>query len=442
MSKAARDPRLTLRDLVLFNICAIASLRWIPAAAHAGLVSLVLFVVAALLFLLPLGTVVGRLVQRFPERGGLYAWTRHTFGPRHAFLCAWLYFISNLFYFPSLVLFAVGTGAYMFGGHGPALSEQRVYAIPGTLLLLWALFAANFFGIRVARFVQMFGAAAIVFVPALLIAFAVTAGPVRAQPGGGPNSLWDEVNLFSLIAFAFVGLELAPVLGGEIRNPARDVPRSALIAGAVCVVFYVSGTGALLQILPSDIISPLTGLVQAGVIMGSRAGMPTLSNVFAAIITLAVAAQLGTWIAGNTRLPYVIGLDRYLPPAFARLHPRWRTPHISLLFQAIVATLLLLLAQFGESVRATYQILLDMLIVATFLPFLYIFACGWRHSSKWAAASGFLITLLSIALSFVPPSIASSRILYETKVVGGVLVVIAAGILLYRHYEKRRIECL
>ena len=60
--------------------------------------------------------------------------------------------------------------------------------------------------------------------------------------------------------------------------------------------------------------------------------------------------QLDTWIAGNTRLPYAVGLDRYLPAAFSRVHPRWGTPYVSLLVQVVAATISLLMAQLGESV--------------------------------------------------------------------------------------------
>src|SRR5581483_141860 len=95
---------LRLRDLVLFNICAIASLRWLAPAAQAGSGSLILWVLAALFFFLPSAVVVSRLSERFPEEGGMYVWTKRAFGDRHAFLCAWIYFISTVLYLPSLLL--------------------------------------------------------------------------------------------------------------------------------------------------------------------------------------------------------------------------------------------------------------------------------------------------------------------------------------------------
>src|SRR5438270_10178610 len=84
---------LRLRDLVFFNICAVVSLRWVAAAAHAGAGSLLLWVIAALFFFLPSAITVAGLSRRFPQEGGMYVWTKHAFGDQHAFLCGWFYFI-------------------------------------------------------------------------------------------------------------------------------------------------------------------------------------------------------------------------------------------------------------------------------------------------------------------------------------------------------------
>ncbi|MBV9264553.1 MAG: APC family permease, partial [Acidobacteriaceae bacterium] len=393
--------KLRLKDIVVFDICAIASFRWIAPAAQAGPVSLLLFVVAAGVFFLPSGVVVARLSQLFPEDGGLYAWTRHAFGSRQAFLCSWFYFISNLFYFPSLVLFAVSNAAFIFGLNPTSFAEKPGYAIATTLLVLWFLFLANFLGLSVARWIQTLGSVAIVAVVTLLGVFAFVA--VRhASPATAfevrPSFDWQSLNLFSVIAFAFVGLELAPILGGGIEDPGRDIPRAAVIAGMACLLFYLVGTGALLALLRSDLVSPITGLAQAGSAAQRSLNIRGITRCFAALITIGVAAQLATWISGNTRLPYVIGLAHYLPTAFARLHPRWGTPYISLLLQAAVATVILLMAQMGETVRAAYLIMLDMLVVATFVPFLYIFASGWRFANRLASLFGLAVTVLAIGL--------------------------------------------
>ncbi len=432
---------LRLRDLVFFDICAIISLRWVAAAAHAGPGSFVLWTFAAVFFFLPSAVVIASLSRRFPEEGGMYIWTKHAFGDQHAFLCGWFYFISTVLYFPSLLLAGIGMTAYAFGNIGARFAEDRAFALPITLGVLWAAFAANFFGMKVAKWISTLGGSSTFIIGAVLAVLAIAAG---LHSGSAtrfvllPKANLDTLNFWSQIAFAFVGLELAPIVSGEIRNPPRDLPRAAMISGIISAVFYIGVTGALLVLLKPDEISPMTGLAQAGASGARKLGVPAIAILLAVLIGIALAGQLDTWIAGNTRLPYAIGLDHYLPAAFGRIHPRWGTPYISLLVQAVVATLFLLMAQLGETVRAAYQIMVDMMVIVTFIPFVYIFAAGFRFGSRIGAVSGLAVTLVAIALSALPPPEAASAVTFEAKVIGGSLFFALLGWLLFKRFEAQR----
>ncbi len=432
---------LRLRDLVFFDICAIISLRWVAAAAHAGSGSFLLWMIAALCFFLPSAVVVARLSRQFPEEGGIYIWTKHAFGDQHAFLCGWFYFISTVLYFPSLLLAGLGMTAYAFGSLGQRFAEDRQFALPVTLAVLWAAFAANFFGLKVAKWISAFGGTSTFIIGALLAVLAIAASVhsgVATTFHLLPKANLATVNFWSQIAFAFVGLELAPIVSAEIRNPGRDLPRAAAIAGLVSVTFYLGVTAALLALLKPEAISPMTGLAQAGAAGARILGVPAIAILLGILLGIALAGQLDTWIAGNTRLPYAIGLDRYLPAAFGRIHPRWSTPYVSLLVQAVVATVFLLMAQLGETVRAAYQIMVDMMVIVTFIPFLYMFAAGFRFASRIAAVSGLAVTLIAIALSALPPPEAASAPIFELKVVGGSLFFVLLGWLLFKRYEAQR----
>ncbi len=147
--------------------------------------------------------------------------------------------------------------------------------------------------------------------------------------------------------------------------------------------------------------------------------------------------QLTAFVAGNTRLPFALGLDHYLPPAFARLHPRWGTPYVSILLQGVLSSVLLLLMQLGETLRAAYQILVDLTVIATFLPFLYIFASGFKFGQRFSGAAGGLITVLAIVLSAVPPPGVASVWIFELKVVGGALLLAMAAWPIYARSKSR-----
>jgi glutamate:GABA antiporter len=432
---------LRLRDLVFFDICAIISLRWIVAAAHAGPGSFVLWIVAAIFFFLPSAVTVSSLSRQFPEEGGFYVWTKRAFGDRHAFLCGWFYFISTVLYLPSLLLAGLSMSAYAFGGIGQRFAEDRTFAISITLAVLWAAFASNFFGMKVAKWISWLGGSSTFIIGAVLIALAIFVGArfgVATRPHLLPEANLDTINFWSQIAFAFIGLELAPVVSGEIRNPARDLPRAAAISGVISAVFYVCVTAALLVLLTPEAVSPMTGLAQAGAAGAQKLGAPIITVLLAALIGIALAGQLDTWIAGNTRLPYAVGLDRYLPDAFGRVHPRWGTPYVSLLVQALAATLFLLMAQLGETVRAGYQIMVDMMVIVTFIPFVYIFAAGFRFASRIAAVSGLAVTFIAIALAAIPPHETASTAVFEVKVVGGSVFFALLGWIVFRRYEGLR----
>lgn len=439
--KAPLRRELRLRDLVFFDICAIVSLRWVAAAAHAGPGSFVLWIFAALFFFLPSAIVVASLSRRFPEEGGMYIWTKHAFGDQHAFLCGWFYFISTVLYFPSLLLAGISMTAYAFGSSGERFAENRAFALPITLAVLWAAFAANFFGMKVAKWISALGGSSTFIIGAVLAVIAIAAGAhsgIATRFTLLPKANLNTLNFWSQIAFAFVGLELAPIVSGEIRNPRRDLPRAALISGVISAIFYISATAALLVLLKPEEISPMTGLAQAGAAGALKLGAPVIAILLAILIGIALAGQLDTWIAGNTRLPYAIGLDRYLPAAFARTHPRWGTPYVSLLVQAVAATLFLLVAQLGETVRAAYQIMVDMMLIVTFIPFVYIFGAGFRFASRIAAVSGLAVTLVAMVLSAVPPPEAASVAVFETKVVGGSVFFALLGWLLFKRFESKR----
>jgi glutamate:GABA antiporter len=432
---------LRLRDLVFFDVCAIISLRWVAAAAHAGSGSFFLWIAAAILFFLPSAITVAGLSRRFPEEGGLYIWTKRAFGDQHAFLCGWFYFISTVLFFPSLVLAGISMTAYAFGGVSQRMVEDRAFALPITLAVLWFAFGANFFGIKVAKWISALGGSSTFIIGAVIGALAIIAAfhsGIATRLELLPKLDLDTMNFWSQIAFAFTGLELAPIVSGEIRNPARDLPRAAVISGVISAVFYIAITAALLVLLTPDSINPMTGLAQAGTAGALKLGVPGISTLLASLFGLALLGQLDTWIAGNTRLPYAIGLDRYLPDAFGRIHPRWGTPYVSLLVQALVATLFLLMAQLGESVRATYRIMVDMMLIVTFIPFVYIFCAGFRFASRIAAVSGLAVTLIALAFAAIPPDETVSTGLFEAKVLGGSLFFVVLGWIAFKRNDAIR----
>ena len=155
--------------------------------------------------------------------------------------------------------------------------------------------------------------------------------------------------------FLLTGLELGGVMAGEIRRPERTVALAAGISGGAIAVFYVAGTGALLAILPVASIDPVYGIAQAAAHAGAVLGAGWLPVALAAIIVVSVIGQFGAILCSTSRLPWIFGLDHYLPPVFGRIHPRFGTPDVSMFAGAIVSTLFLTGMFSGETVHAGLQ---------------------------------------------------------------------------------------
>jgi len=422
--------QLGLRDLVLFNIAAVVGIRWLAAAAHAGPPSIVLWVLAAAFFFIPSALAVSTLGAKCPEQGGLYVWTRRSFGDWHGFLCGWCYWLSNLFYFPNLLLAGLAMAVYAAGDRYTYLAAARPFLIPASLAVLWIAVVTNVIGWRIGRWTENLGAVATYAAGGAIIVLGCVVWALHG-PATRLDILtgwdWGRVNFWSQIAFAFGGLELGAVMGGEVRDPRRTIPRAAWMSGAAIAAFYILGTLALMAVVPSGDVNILTGLTQAATAAGARLGIPAIAPPLAILITIGLTGQLGAWLSGSARVPFAIGLDSYLPRAFARLHPRWGTPHVAMLAQGAACTAFLLLMQAGENLRNGYQLLVDMTVITYFIPFLYLFASAWRNGRRWSALAGVLVTAAGIGFSLAPPPDAQSVWIFEAKLIVGCLVLIGAG---------------
>jgi amino acid transporter len=445
---------LGFRDLVLFYVVTTWSLRWIAMAAAAGPSALVLWVVAAAFLFVPLVFTVLELSSRYPDEGGLYVWSKRAFGPFAGFLSGWMYWVTNLPYFPTLLLFAGSNALFVAGPSAQALSTNTTYFTIVSVVGLTIAVTLNVIGLNIGKWLSNAGAIAGWIPLVFLVAFglyswaahgsATSFTPQTLMPGTG---LKDLV-FFSTIAFAFGGVESASTMGEEIVDARRTVPRSVVTAGVLIAVLYIAGTWCLLLALPKEQLSGLQGIMQAMQTMAVKAGTPWIVPIIAALVTLNVLGGIGGWFASTARLPFVAGLDRYLPAAFGKLHPTWKTPYVALLVQAVFAFAFVFIGQAGTSVRGAYDALVSMSVITYFIPFLFMFAAmvklqrepaapdvlrvpGGAPVARALAVLGFLVTTAAIVLACVPADDDPNKTLAVIKIVGGSVALIAIGSLIY-----------
>jgi amino acid transporter len=451
---------LTFRDLVLFYLVTGFSLRWIATAAAAGPSALVIWVIAALGLFVPLVFTVLELSSRYPEEGGIYVWSKRAFGPFAAFMTGWTYWGSNLPFFPGLLYFAAANALFMGGPSWQAWSTNSAYFIAVAMTGLVIAVAMNVVGLNVGKWLNNVGAMA-AWIPAAVL---IVLGAVSWSRFGSatpmsphafvPSTSLKDVIFWSTIAFAFGGVESGSTMGEEIQDARRTVPRAVLTAGVVMTLLYLAATLSVLLALPSSQISGLQGIMQAIQAITSKLGLAWLAPIVAAFVTLNALGGVGGWFAATARLPFVAGIDRFLPPAFGELHPRWHTPYVALLVQAGIAALFIFLGQAGTSVRGAYDALVSMGIIAYFIPFLFMFAAmivlqrepagpevmrvpGGKPVAVALASLGFFVTAVSIVLACIPPDEEPNKSLAVIKVVGLSLVLVGIGVVVYLLGRRR-----
>ena len=425
---------LGLADLVWLNVVVVLGVQAIAMAAHIGPLAIVLHVIAAVCFFVPMVHVVASLSKRFPGEGGFYTWIRESFGILPAFLCGWSWWLGIMFFLPVMLLQAAAVTLRIFVGTQHTEQFARI-ELAVCLAALWAVTAANWFGFRFSRLINDAGSA-LMYAAGILVFTACAISAVKRgfvtpldrgiQFDAGTLGLWAQ------IAMSYGGLEMGSILGKEIRNPAKTVPRAAWLSAAACAAGYIFGSISLMAVIRPADIDPVSGLVQGASVAGTSVGAPWLGYVTMALLVMGTIGRLSAHVGAVARMPMLMAFDGALSPWFAELHARWKTPYVVLIIQASLCTVLLVLARSGETLRHAWQLLMDMSILTLFVPLICMFAAAWRFGNRLSAAPGISVSVLSMALALVPPPEYGSPFLFELKLIGGIVLLMSVGMLIYR----------
>lgn len=456
---------LGFRDLALFYIVSSLSLRWIATAAASGPSSIIVWLLALVGFFVPLAASVLELASRYPEEGGLYLWTQRAFGDFYGFMAGWTYWMSNLPYFPAILYFGAGSILFALGRNGKALSNSSSYYIGFSLIALAGITLLNMIGVKQGKWLNNLGAIGS-FLPALAL---IVLGMLSlARHGSATHFTWAAMGLhlnvknaifWSTIFYAFAGVECASFMGSEIRNARKTVPRALLFSGAIVTVGYILGTIAMLAAMPSEEINGLGGFMTAMAKLCASFGMNWMTAAIAGLITLSCLGAAGAYLSSTARLPFVAGIDHYLPPVFGRVHPKWKTPYVAVLSYGLAGMLFAFLGQAATSVKGAYDVLVSMSVITYFIPYLFLFAAmiriqrvpagaevmrvpGGKAAAIAVASVGMLSTLITIGLSVVPADDEPNKPLAIFKTVGMTLILIVAGMVVYALGKRRQARAL
>ena len=439
---------------MLLFVVAVFNLNVVPSIAVNGGITVWLWVISLLLFFWPQGIAVIELAHRYPGEGGVYLWAKEVFGDFHGFLSGWCYWTNNMLYVPSVMLYFVGVSVYVLGPGHQSLADNKTFASVASLTLLAMLTAFNILGLGVGKWINNVGAigtfvAAIVLIGLGVVIWTRFGTTITRADLAIPANPKFVLNSFGVICFGLVGLELASVMGDEIQDPRRTLPGAVAWGGVLSGALYVAATLTLLIAVGRD-VNVLQGIVQAVTHMAERVGVDWISIPFAILLSLSIAGIGSAWMGGAARIPFVAGLDSYMPGWLGNVHPRYATPYAALILQGIVSAILVVLNFVVAGVQETFQKLLSLAVVLQLVPFVYMFAAllkfaviepspkgqYGRGAMFLAGFSGLLTTVLGIALVFFPAQQIRSLWRYEVWMAGGTMFFIGLAAFFFFVYGR------
>ncbi|HEX6879092.1 MAG TPA: APC family permease [Terriglobales bacterium] len=444
-------------DLVLLFVVAVFNLNVVPSIAANGGVTIWLWIISLVLFFWPQGIAVIELAHRYPGEGGVYLWAKEVFGDFHGFLSGWCYWTNNMLYVPTVMLYFVGVSVFVLGPSHHALADNKVFALGASVLLLTVLVVLNIVGLGVGKWINNIGAIGTGLAALVLVALGIVVATRQGSSFANvdfhvPSDPRFLLNSFGVICFGLVGLELASVMGDEINEPRKTLPGAVAWGGLISGVFYIAVTLTLLVAVGKKDISVLQGIVQAVSHMAGEVGIAWVVAPFAFMLSLAIAGIGSAWLAGSARIPFVAGLDSYMPDWLGRVHPKYATPYAALIVHAVVSLLLVLMNFAGSGVQETFQTMLSLAVVLQLIPFLYMFGALIRFGMHYksgqgvygratlllAGISGLLTTSLGILLVFFPSQTITSLKLYEFKMIGGTAFFVGLAWFFFFVYGRRK----
>nr|WP_284700677.1 APC family permease [Thermoanaerobacterium sp. R66] len=445
------------------NVVAIIGLRWLPLAAKYGASSIMLWVLASILFFIPQGLAVAELSTGWPYEGGLYVWAKEAFGDKYGFLTSWSYWLTNVVYYPSMLIYIASTAAYMVN---PKLADNDRFVSIFIFVLFWIITLVNVNGLSLSKWLSNAGGLFGTIIPGiLLIGFSiywVTGLHQKIQatytvPSLFPNlSSLSNIVFFSSMIFAYAGLELAPTLAERTQNPERTFPKAIVLSAFIIPALYILGTISITFIVPQKEIGLATGIMQAIQIIFDKIGLKYLIGVAAFLIFIGGIGGINAWIIGPINMIFTSSKG-IMPKFFTKSHDKYGTPVNAMVTQAVIVSLLILMAFSTPTVESAYWLLSAMTSILYFIPYLVMFSAlivlrykkpdvkrlykvPFGNFGAWLVGGiGFLVVLFSIILSIIPPAGMNlgSLLWYEVKLVGGTLLFLILGFLIYRNYEKK-----
>lgn len=452
--------KISFLAIVLLIISAIDSNRNLPAAAIFGAPLIFFFLFSAVFFLFPTAFVAAELSAAFPEKGGIYHWVRVAFGEKMGLAAIWLQWINTMVWYPTILSFLAGTGAYLID---PSLMENKTYMVCGISGIFWALTLINLFGIHIsAKVNSIFATVGTVFPMLFLIVlggFWMLAGEPRAISVSLDSILpslhkFDTWTALEAVMASFLGMELIGVHVGHIDNPQKMFPKAILLSSLYILATMLLGSLMIAIVLPVDKINLAGGLMQVFADFFQSFHLNKLIFIMALLIVIGSVGGMINWIISPAKGLLHASEHGFLPQFFCHINKNGVASRI-LIAQAVLVTLFCTVFLLVPTVNAFYWFLTALSNCLYMAMYILMFLAAIRLRGKQPSLSfkipfgylglglicllGLIGAFLTILFGFVPPSNVNvgSPIKYSVMIALGNLILISPIFLLI-FYKKRR----
>lgn len=445
---------LSFTDILIMTVVANFGIRWLAVAAGIGPSSIVYWCLGAVMFFLPLVIITSKLSKLYPESsGGVYTWTRNILGEKPAFMVAWLYWVTNIFYYPAVLIFLATNFSYFLGK--PALANNHIYITCCVLAAFWLIVIISMFGIRASKYLVNWGGILGTFIPTIaLLLLALLSLIILKQHATDfspkqfiPNQhIFNSLSTLTIIMFAMAGLEVIPTFANSVRKP-RDLYLGLIIGATIIFTLYTLGTLAMNVLVDPASISSASGLMQSFSIIDNKFHTTWLTRFFAFLLTFSELAAITVWLLAPAIMLFKCAPKGVFPDWLHKTNT-YGTPSYAIFFMGGLVTGIILLTNIVPIISDMYQVLVLMATILYFIPYLFLAVVfiksrrSLKINSIFACVLGIFVLVsisLGIIFSLPPPSNLTKThdmIAYEAELILGPAFFISIGWALYTIRKK------
>lgn len=429
--------------LAMINVAAIVSLRNISITVDYGFSAIFYYTLGAIFFFIPSAFVCAELATGWPKSGGVYRWVSEAFGKNVGFFAIWIAWMLSISWFPTVLVFTSAVMAYVFM---PELIHNKWYMVTSMLAVFWVATFINFLGMKTSGWVSSLGVILGTILPGVLIVglgvlWLVLDKPLKLEISYSaliPTFKLQNMVYFGGVLLAFAGMEMSAFHAREALHPKKDYPQAILISAFIILFIYILGSLSIGLVVDHLDVSLFAGLMQAFHEFFSAFNMPWMVPILAIFAAIGSLAGINTWIIGPAKGILTAAEDGFLPPLLQKINSQGM-PVGTMLFQAVIGSLLALVFFFMPNSNSAFWIITALTVQFGMMMYLLIFAAAiyLRYSKphvprafrvpggNWGiwiiAGCGFLSALFGLLICFLPPQQLQTGDLffYECYLLGG-----------------------